>query len=185
LRASEVDTETPKIRISLTTASASALLLGLLALGGCGKPVSRSQGNLPVDRILVLKREHRLELLSRGDLIKAYQVALGRADGAKVMAGDHKTPQGLYEVDSKLLHSRFHKALHISYPNASDIVRARHLGVNPGGAIEIHGLPWYFAWVGGAQHLVDWTDGCIAVSNSQIDEIWKLVPTGTPVEIRP
>lgn len=173
-------------RVTLKRLSAIlAVLLGtLLSYAACKAAASRAGINSHVDKVLILKSQHRLELLSHGQVIRAYQVALGRVPGGKVEAGDHKTPVGLYRVDLKLSKSRFYKALHISYPNATDSAKARKLGVSPGGAIEIHGLPWYFAWLGRAQHVVDWTDGCIAVSDSQMDEIWTLVPVGTPVEIR-
>lgn len=125
-------------------------------------------------------------LMSEGKVLKTYEVALSREPvGAKERAGDHKVPEGEYVVDSKVLHSRFHLALHISYPNAADRERARKLGVKPGGNIEIHGLPNRYAWLGSVQHYVDWTDGCVAVTNPEIEEIWRLVPVGTPVEIRP
>jgi murein L,D-transpeptidase YafK len=88
-------------------------------------------------------------------------------------------------IDSKNPHSRFHLALHISYPNAADRERARKLGVKPGGNIEIHGLGSTYGWIGSLQRHIDWTDGCIAVTNSEIEEIWNMVPTGTPLEIRP
>jgi murein L,D-transpeptidase YafK len=88
-------------------------------------------------------------------------------------------------IDSKNSHSRFHLALHISYPNAADREKARTLGVRPGGAIEIHGLGSKFGWAGSLHLQTNWTDGCIAVTNSEIEEIWPLVPVGTPLEIRP
>lgn len=127
-----------------------------------------------------------MTLLSAGKVVKTYRVALGgQPVGAKTQEGDHKTPEGIYLIDSKNPKSRFHLALHVSYPNAADQERAKKLGVSPGGLIMIHGLPPLFAWVG-AQHLrMDWTDGCIAVTNAEIEEIWRLVPVGTTVEIRP
>ncbi|HYX49133.1 MAG TPA: L,D-transpeptidase family protein, partial [Ktedonobacteraceae bacterium] len=82
-------------------------------------------------------------------------------------------------------HSQFHLSLHISYPNAADQARARSLGVRPGGAIMIHGLARPFAYLGPLHRQTDWTDGCIAVTNAEIEEIWKLVPVGTMVELRP
>lgn len=139
-----------------------------------------------VDRIVVVKSTRTMMLMSEGKVLKTYEVALSREPvGAKERAGDHKVPEGEYVVDSKVLHSRFHLALHISYPNAADRERARKLGVKPGGNIEIHGLPNRYAWLGSVQHYVDWTDGCVAVTNPEIEEIWRLVPVGTPVEIRP
>jgi murein L,D-transpeptidase YafK len=126
-----------------------------------------------------------MELLSHGQVIRTYKVALGDPHGNKVQAGDKKTPEGLYTVDGKNPHSRFHRALHLSYPNAADRERARKLGVSPGGDIEIHGLPAQYAWLGAAHRAVDWTTGCIAVTNPEIDEIWGTVAVGTTVEIRP
>lgn len=125
-------------------------------------------------------------LMRNGAVLKTYKVALGTQPvGRKEREGDHKTPEGDYVIDSKVAQSRFHLALHISYPNAEDRERARKLGVNPGGAVEIHGLENKYEWLGPLHRQVDWTDGCIAVTNAEIDEIWSLVPAGTPVEIRP
>jgi murein L,D-transpeptidase YafK len=137
------------------------------------------------DRILILKSTHTLELLSHGQVLKTYKIALGDPHGTKIQAGDKKTPEGVYSVDGKNPHSLFHRALHLSYPNAADRERARKLGVSPGGDIEIHGLAAQYAFLGRMQSATDWTTGCIAVSNPEIDEIWDRVPVGTPVEIRP
>lgn len=120
------------------------------------------------------------------EILKTYKVALGGEPvGAKDRQGDHKTPEGDYAVDRKNPNSTFHKALHLSYPNAADRERAQKLGVHPGGDVEIHGLGAKLGWVGSAHTLHDWTDGCIAVTNEEIDEIYPLVEAGTPVEIRP
>ena len=97
----------------------------------------------------------------------------------------YKTPEGSYIIDSRNPHSQFHLALHISYPNDADRARARRLGVNPGGDIMIHGLPPQWAWLGAAHRKTDWTLGCIAVTNPEIEEIWALVRIGTPIEIKP
>jgi murein L,D-transpeptidase YafK len=148
----------------------------LLAQGG---PVHRA------DCILVLKSAHTLTLLSNGQTIKTYKVALGDPKGPKSQAEDKKTPEGTYFVDAKNPSRLFHRALHLSYPNAADRERARKLGVSPGGDIEIHGLPTQYAWMGAAHRAIDWTTGCIAVTNPEIDEIWTYVSVGTPVEIRP
>jgi murein L,D-transpeptidase YafK len=138
------------------------------------------------DRIVIVKSARTMTLMHDGKVLKAYKVALSSEPvGPKERAGDHKVPEGQYVVDSKIPHSRFHLALHLSYPNAADQERARKLGVNPGAAIEIHGLGSEFAWLEGLHRQVDWTDGCIAVTNTEIEEIWALVPVGTPVEIRP
>ena len=98
---------------------------------------------------------------------------------------DARTPEGRYVIDSRNAASAYHKALHISYPNSDDRKRAAKLGVAPGGAVMIHGLPNGKGWVGPTHRLYDWTLGCIAVTDQEIDEIWNLVPVGTPVEIRP
>ena len=140
----------------------------------------------PVDRIIILKSAHTMTLMRDSHVVKTYMVALGRQPvGAKDREGDHKTPEGEYIIDSKIADSRFHLALHISYPNAADRARALKLGVNPGGAVEIHGVESRYAWLGSLHRQIDWTDGCVAVTNSEIDEIWHLVPVGTPVDIRP
>ena len=138
------------------------------------------------DRVVIVKSTRTLTLLNHGQVLKTYQVALGGDPvGAKTKAGVQKTPEGVYVIDSKNSHSRFHLALHISYPNAADRERARKLGVSPGGDVEIHGLESKDAWVGSLHRQTNWTAGCIAVTNPEIDEIWPLVPVGTPVEIRP
>jgi murein L,D-transpeptidase YafK len=127
-----------------------------------------------------------MTLIAKGQILKVYKVALGRGPiGPKDHQGDHKTPEGEYVIDQKNTQSRFHLALHISYPSPSDRKRAREEGVDPGGAVMVHGVEDKLAWVGSLQHDLDWTDGCIAVTNSEIEEIWRLVPVGTPIEIKP
>jgi murein L,D-transpeptidase YafK len=138
------------------------------------------------DSILILKKDHVMELLANGKVIHTYKVALGRGGLApKQREGDALTPEGHYVIDARNEASAYHRALHISYPNAGDRTRAAKQGVAPGGAIMIHGLPNGMGWIGSSQHLYDWTLGCVAVTDSEIEEIWNLVPIGTPVEIRP
>jgi murein L,D-transpeptidase YafK len=138
-----------------------------------------------IDRIVVVKSKHQLLLLSANETVKSYAVALGTGGlTPKQYEGDHKTPEGFYRIDWRNPASRFHLALHISYPNDDDKEHARKLGVSPGGDIMIHGLGNDFKWLGIKHRLSDWTDGCIAVTNSEIEEIWRLVPVGTVVEIR-
>jgi murein L,D-transpeptidase YafK len=156
------------------------LTCGLLSVGA-----SKTSPIHKADRIVVVKSAHTLTLMNNGEVIKTYKVALGDPKGPKVQAGDKKTPEGTYFVDAKNAHSLFHRALHLSYPNAADRERARKLGVHPGGDIEIHGLPTQYAWMGAAHRSIDWTTGCIAVTNPEIEEIWDYVSVGTPVEIRP
>jgi murein L,D-transpeptidase YafK len=137
-------------------------------------------------RVLVLKKEHKMELLSGETVIKTYTVALGRGGLApKQRQGDHLTPEGLYQIDHRNKNSRFYRALHVSYPNEVDRERARKLGVDPGGDIMIHGITNGLGWLGSVHRVIDWTNGCIAVTDAEMDEIWLLVPDGTPVEIRP
>jgi L,D-peptidoglycan transpeptidase YkuD (ErfK/YbiS/YcfS/YnhG family) len=139
-----------------------------------------------VDMILIEKKERRLMLLSKGDVIKTYKIALGgNPIGPKEREGDNKTPEGTYVIDSRNNDSHYHRSLHISYPNERDKKRARELGVSPGGSIMIHGIKKGFSWVGDAHTEVDWTKGCIAVTDEEIEEINKVVPKGTIVEIRP
>lgn len=141
---------------------------------------------LHADRIVVLKKERTLELLSSGTVIKTYKIALGRDPiGPKSRQGDHKTPQGIYVLDSRNSHSQFYKSIHISYPSQHDRAAARQKGVSPGGDVFIHGLPNGYGAIGAAHRLRDWTDGCIAVTNEEIDEIWKAVPDGAQIEIMP
>jgi murein L,D-transpeptidase YafK len=139
-----------------------------------------------VDSILILKKDHLLELISNGKVIRTYHVALGQGGLApKQKQGDGRTPEGQYIIDARNGESHYHKALHVSYPNQTDRLRAQKSGVSPGGDIMIHGLPNGRGYIGSAHRLYDWTLGCIAVTDQEIDEIWSMVPVGTPVEIRP
>jgi murein L,D-transpeptidase YafK len=139
-----------------------------------------------VTRVLVLKKEHKMQLLSGETVIKTYTVALGRGGlSPKQREGDHLTPEGLYQIDRRNKNSRFYLALHVSYPNEVDRQRARKLGVNPGGDIMIQGITNGLGWLGSMHRIFDWTNGCIAVTDTEMDEIWLLVPDGTIVEIRP
>ena len=134
----------------------------------------------------MLKKERTLELFSQGKVIKTYKVALGGdPSGPKTRQGDHKTPEGIYILDSRNAHSQFYKSIHISYPSEHDRALARKNGVSPGGDVFVHGLPNGFGAIGAAHRLRDWTDGCIAVTNEEIDEIWKAVPNGSQIEIKP
>lgn len=139
-----------------------------------------------VNRILIEKSTRRLMLISQGEVLKSYKIALGgNPIGPKERQGDNKTPEGTYVIDARNRDSRFHLSLHISYPNERDKKRAKELGVSPGGEIMIHGIKNGFSWVGDAHSGVDWTKGCIAVTDQEIDEIDKLAPNGTIVELRP
>ena len=138
------------------------------------------------DSIVVDKSEHRLSLYRNGTLVRAYLVALGEQPvGDKVHVGDNRTPEGVFHIEARNLESRYHRALRISYPDAAHRARAQALGKSPGGDIMIHGLPDRQAWVGAAHRDFDWTKGCIAVTNQEIEEIWSAVPVGTPIHIKP
>ena len=140
----------------------------------------------PADKVLIEKKERRLTLLSKGEVLKIYKIALGgNPEGPKERQGDNKTPEGTYFIDARNKDSDYHLSLHISYPNERDKKRAKELGVSPGGDIMIHGIKNGFSWVGDAHTEADWTKGCIAVTDEEIEEIEKLVPNGTLVEIRP
>ncbi len=141
---------------------------------------------LAADRILVEKSRRRLTLIRNGVPVRTYQVALGQNPvGDKQRRGDMRTPEGVYRIEARVERSRFHLALRISYPDAAHLARARALGVSPGGDIMIHGLPNGQESVGAAHREYDWTEGCIAVTNEEIEEIWRAVPLGTVIEIRP
>ena len=157
------------------------LVVGLLL--GCAV-VLRAEAR--VDRVLVEKTERRLTLFDDGRVVKVYRVALGSEPaGDKQRQGDGRTPEGRYRIDRRNAKSQYHLSLHIDYPDAAHRERARRLGASPGGDIFIHGLPNGYAWLGAAHRRHDWTAGCIAVTNDEIEEIWALVRDGTPIEIRP
>jgi murein L,D-transpeptidase YafK len=138
------------------------------------------------DRVVIEKAQRRLTLFNHGALIRTYSVALGiHPVGPKEQLADGRTPEGRYVIDGRNADSDYHKALHISYPNADDQARATAKGVQPGGDIMIHGLRNGLGWLGSTHRLFDWTNGCIAVTDSEIDEIWRLVPDGAAVEIMP
>ncbi len=142
--------------------------------------------DVTADAIVINKARRELLLMRGGALLRSYRVALGFDPvGPKTRQGDGKTPEGDYIISGRNRYSRFHRSLQVSYPNARDRARARRLRVNPGGDIMIHGLPREAAHIGKAHTLTDWTLGCIAVTNSEIEEIWRLVPDGIPVRINP
>ena len=142
--------------------------------------------NGPADKVLIEKRERRLTLISKKKVLTTYKIALGgNPDGPKERQGDNKTPEGTYLIDSKNKNSRYHLSLHISYPNEKDKKRALELGVPPGGDIMIHGIKNGLSSIGDAHAELDWTKGCIAVTDEEVEEIARLVPKGTIVEIRP
>lgn len=139
-----------------------------------------------ITKVIVFKEPRLLNLMSGREVVRTYRVALGpNPVGHKERQGDGRTPEGQYLLDWRNPNSAFYRSIHISYPNEQDRANARRLGVNPGGDIVLHGLPNGYGWLGATHHLRDWTLGCIAVTNEEMDEIWRLVPNGTPIEIRP
>jgi murein L,D-transpeptidase YafK len=161
------------------------LLAGLLAV-----PLPRpapGRARLPrIERILVIKHERRLHAFAKGEIVASFRVALGRSPrGHKLREGDGRTPEGLYFVDGFIPDSEFYRAIKISYPNREDLARARRLGVDPGGRIMIHGLdPAIPPEFRESHWLFNWTNGCIAVRDEEMDMLWESVLWGTPVEIR-
>ncbi len=147
---------------------------------------TQNPSSVRADYILVEKAQKRLTLYAQEKPIKTYEVALGRnPQGPKLAEGDKRTPEGRYIIDARNPDSKYHLSLHISYPNEIDQELTRIAGVSPGGDIMIHGTGEEFAWMGQFHDAVDWTDGCIAVTNEEIEEIWSLVPDGTVIEILP
>ena len=149
--------------------------------------VSYSEDNLPfADKVLVQKAERKMFLIKNGKPYREYRIALGdEPKGHKQQEGDERTPEGMYTIDYRNPKSSYHLSLHINYPNKQDKKLAKNRGVSPGGDIFIHGSPNGFSILGSAFAGTDWTDGCIAVTSSEIEEIWKLVKNGTPIEILP
>lgn len=139
-----------------------------------------------VDKVLVVKSERKLHLLSRGEILKSYRVSLGKQpNGPKRYQGDKRTPEGFYWIDWRKNSDKYNLSMHISYPNDRDRQHAQKKGLPAGDMIMIHGTPldeeypeWYF-------HTLDWTEGCIAMRNHDMREVWSLVKDGTLIEIRP
>ena len=163
-----------------------------------GKPVDKNQVLKPaqstqtiradqkIEKILVLKSARKLQLISDGKPIKSYRISLGKQPkGPKLQEGDKRTPEGLYWVDWRKKSDKFNLAMHINYPNVSDAAKARREGLNPGSMIMIHGTPDSEDNPEELFHTLDWTDGCIAMKNYEMREVWNLVKDGTLVEIRP
>jgi murein L,D-transpeptidase YafK len=139
-----------------------------------------------IDRIVVKKSERRLSIFRDGKSLKTYRVALGRNPiGPKEQEGDRKTPEGVYTIDYRNPNSDYHLALHVSYPSDEDNARAAQSGGNAGFDIMVHGLPNGHGWMGAFHRWRDWTAGCIALTDEEIEELWRVTPDGTPIEIRP
>lgn len=138
------------------------------------------------DFVLVVKSERKLYLMRDDEVIDTFRVTFGsNPKGHKEHEGDGRTPEGRYVLDWKHSDSDFHKSIHISYPNTSDKIRAADTGVLPGGAIMVHGQKNGYGWLSPIAKYVNWTDGCIALSNKDMDIVWQKVQSGIPIEIRP
>lgn len=192
-------------RDSVTSTGRRAVLLAALALlAGCARPPAPPPMPLPptppvalppppsiplprrADRVVVRKAAHELTLYRDGQPLKTYKVALGTGGLApKRQAGDRRTPEGVYRIDGRNLQSDFHRSLHISYPAPGDVAAARARGVPPGGDIMLHGIRNGLGWLGELHLRDDWTNGCIAVTDEEIEEIWDAVADGTVIEILP
>jgi murein L,D-transpeptidase YafK len=153
-----------------------------------GSPASALDAPAPAyaDSMVLDKSDRRLSLFARGVLVKQYIVALGRNPvGDKKSRGDGRTPEGMFTIEGHNPQSKYHLALRISYPDAAHRAAARRRGVAPGGDIMIHGLPDAFASVGALHRQQDWTEGCIALTNAEIEQIYRAVPNGARILIKP
>ncbi len=149
-------------------------------------PAAARSKRLVADSLVLDKSDRRLTLFRRGEAVETYAVALGKNPvGAKQRLGDGRTPEGLYYIEGRNPESKYHLSLRISYPNIADRRRATRIGAATGGDIMIHGLPKGFATIGALHRQQDWTEGCIAVTNQEIEEIWRAVPNGAWILIRP
>lgn len=138
------------------------------------------------DKVLVVKSERRLYLINNGETFATYKVTFGgKPKGHKQAQGDQKTPEGNYVLGYKNANSSYYKSIHISYPNNKDRENAKRLGVSPGGDIMIHGQLNGWEWAAPIVQFFSWTDGCIALSNKDMDKVWSSIDPGTPIEIRP
>lgn len=150
-----------------------------------GTPTAAAAPTEQADLITVSKADRQMHLLRDGKVIRSYRISMGSNwdRGHKQAEGDERTPEGSYVIDWRNPRSMAHLSLHISYPAPEDRQAAEQAGRDPGGNIMIHGLPNGWGALGPVHHLIDWTDGCIAVTNAEMREIWSLVPNGTPIEI--
>jgi murein L,D-transpeptidase YafK len=150
------------------------------------RPVTGIRGRFTADSIVVEKSLRTMTLYQAGFPIRTYGIALGKEPkGDKVKQGDGRTPEGLFYIDSRNPASKYHRSLHISYPDAAHARRANELGVAAGGDVMIHGLPKGYEKFGAQHREWDWTEGCVAVTNEEIEEIWSAIPDGTPIQIKP
>ncbi|MEW6076227.1 MAG: L,D-transpeptidase family protein [Thermodesulfobacteriota bacterium] len=171
----------PKDNVRLMMKILNALLAFCLLLNSVASLAAEK-----ADLVVVEKSKNRLSLYRNGELLASYHVVFGgNPTGPKERQGDGKTPEGRYILDSKKSNSAYYKAFHVSYPNQQDLARAKKMGVSPGGDIMVHGQKNGLSWLSFLAQRVNWTKGCIALSNADIDAMWKLVDAGTPIDILP
>lgn len=167
-------------------AGLATLILSAAGLAWLYLPPAPLPAGTHADLLVVHKSARRMVVYAHGSVVRSYAIALGHNPvGAKRHIGDHRTPEGWYVIDHHNPHSAFHRSLHVSYPSAADAARARAAGHSPGGEIMIHGTRNGLGWLGRLHREADWTDGCIAVTDAEMDELYALVPDGTPIDIRP
>ena len=163
------------------------LVSAAAALGAWSRwPTPPLPPDAKADLVVVHKAARRLELYRGGQLLKSYRVSLGRhPTGPKQQQGDGRTPEGQYRLDYRNPHSCCYRALHISYPGPTEVSAARSRGVDPGGDVMVHGIRNGLGWLGRLHLAIDWTNGCVAISDSEMDEIWHAVPDGTKIILQP
>lgn len=161
----------------------AVFLLSLMSFANSAYSTQNTMGT--IDKILVVKSERKLHLMHRDTVVKSYRVSLGKKSGPKQYEGDQRTPEGIYAINWRKHSDNFNLSMHISYPNAKDVQRSQESGLPPGGMIMLHGTPndeeypeWFF-------NTLDWTEGCIALTNPDMKEVWEAVQDGTLIEIRP
>lgn len=168
-------------KVAACLAPAIAVLLGMFAAGAPAETTA-----IEADWIVVIKSERKLMLMNGDSVVRSMSISLGLMPrGPKQREGDFRTPEGRYFIEAKNADSDFFLSLKVSYPNATDLAAARTLGVDPGGQIMIHGLPNEPSHEDAAYTGLDWTDGCIAVTNSDMVDLWRLTSVAMPIEIRP
>ena len=177
------------LKIKMTKRKVSLLTVLLLLTGLMTYyfyPEDKLSSDIQIDKIVVNKSKRELLAYSNGQLQKTYKISLGRQSvGAKEIEGDKKTPEGIYFINDKNPNSGYHKNLGISYPDKDDIENARRLGKPAGGDIKIHGIRNKIGFISKFHRWFDWTLGCIAVTNEEIDELYRAVKIGTLIEIKP
>jgi murein L,D-transpeptidase YafK len=178
------------MKITKTRGKKVGLAASGLALAGLATwnlwPGSPLPTDARADLVVVHKATRRLDLYQHGVLLKSYSVSLGRhPEGPKREQGDGRTPEGEYVLDYRNPGSSFYRALHISYPAPADLASARAHGASPGGLVMVHGMKNGLGWLGRLHLVFDWTDGCVAVTDREMDEIWRAVPDGTKIVLTP